>query len=139
MIRDASPRRAAALATLVATVVAAVFAVAVPIPFHGPLDRALPARIALLVRLEVFFTTANLLLLLALGASYVGLYRDLPNKYTRSLLVLCAALLLYATTSNPVVHLLSGFRPRPNVGPFVFVPDLFVGLAIVVLLYQSRT
>jgi len=43
--------------------------------------------------MEVFFTTLNLVLLVTLAAIYVQLYRDLPNKYTASLLVLSLALL----------------------------------------------
>jgi len=89
--------------------------------------------------MEVFFTTLNLVLLVALAVIYVQLYRDLPNKYTASLLVLSLALLLYAGTSNPVVHNVFGFRPRPNIGAFVFLTDFFIGLAILVLLYQSQT
>ncbi len=89
--------------------------------------------------MEVFFTTLNLVLLVALAVIYVQLYRDLPNKYTASLLVLSLALLLYAGTSNPVVHNVFGFRPRANIGAFVFLPDFFIGLAILVLLYQSQT
>ena len=89
--------------------------------------------------MEVFFTTLNLVLLVALAVIYGQLYRDLPNKYTASLLVLSFALLLYAFTSNPLVHNVLGFRPRPNIGAFVFIPDFFIGLAILVLLYQSQT
>ncbi|RJX42101.1 hypothetical protein DM826_10640 [Halonotius aquaticus] len=89
--------------------------------------------------MEVFFTTLNLVLLVVLLAIYVQLYRDLPNKYTASLLVLSLALFLYAFSSNPLVHNIFGFRPRPNIGAFVFIPDFFIGLAILVLLYQSQT
>ncbi|WP_244605271.1 hypothetical protein [Halorussus halobius] len=67
---------------------------------------------------KVFFTTLNRLLLVALAGIYVRLYRDLPNKYTRSLLVLSLALLLYAFTSNPLVQVVFGFHPRPEIGVF---------------------
>jgi hypothetical protein len=111
----------------------------VPVTAHGPPWRTLPADLLFLIRVEVFVTTFDLLVLLALTGVYVALYRDLPNKYTVSLVGLSLALVLYAFTSSPLVHVLFGFRPRPNVGPFVFVPDLFVGAAAVVLLYQSQT
>mgnify|MGYP006294886249 CR=1 len=42
-------------------------------------------------------------------------------------------------SSNSIVHNALGFRNRPNIGAFVFLPDFFVGLAILVLLYQSQT
>ncbi|ESP89388.1 hypothetical protein [Candidatus Halobonum tyrrellensis] len=93
----------------------------------------------LLIRVELFVTTFTLVMLVALTATYAGLYRDLPNKYTRSMLVLSVALLLYAVTSNPYVPVLFGFPLRPGIGPFVFLPDVFVGLAIAVLFYQSQT
>lgn len=139
MTRDWTPLTTTAVLTALAAAVAFALTVAVPIPFHGPPWRDLPARTVRLIQLETFFTTFNFLLVLGLTTIYAGLYRKLPNKYTVSLLLLSLALLLYAFTSNPVVHLLVGFRPRPNVGAFVFVPDLFVGVAVVVLLYQSRT
>jgi hypothetical protein len=139
MMRDLSPKATTALVTVVAIALSLAITTLVPIPVHGPPGRELPAEIVLLIRSELFFTTLNLLLLLALTGIYTKLYRDLPNKYTVSLLVLSLALVLYAFTSNPVVHFLFGLRPRPNIGAFVFIPDLFVGLAIVVLLYQSQT
>jgi small-conductance mechanosensitive channel len=137
--RDRSPVRTTALVAGVGTLLALGFALALPLPLHGPPWRDASAGIRLLVRAEVFFTTLNLVLLLALAGVYASLHRDLSNKYTLSLVVLSLALLLYAFTSNPAVHLLLGLRPRPNVGAFVFVPDLFVGVAIVVLFYQSQT
>lgn len=141
MRRDptATPLRTTVTLVVVASVVALAVTLTASIPTHGPASRTLPAQIRVLIHAEVFFTTLNLVLLLALAGIYVRLYRDLPNKYTVSLVTLSLALLLYALTSNPLVHALLGFRPRPNVGAFVFVPDLFVGLAIVVLLYQSQT
>jgi Kef-type K+ transport system membrane component KefB len=132
------------LGTTVASVtvaggIALVITLLTSIPSHGPAARSLPSQVELLIRMEVFFTTLNLVLLVALAVVYWRLYRDLPNKYTASLLVLSLALLLYAFTSNPLIHDVLGFRPRPNIGAFVFIPDLFVGVAILVLLYQSQT
>jgi hypothetical protein len=127
------------LGAVIAGGIALVVALLAQIPSHGPASRSLSSQVELLIRMEVFFTTLNLVLLLTLAVIYVRLYRDLPNKYTASLLVLSLALLLYAFTSNPLIHDVLGFRPRPNIGPFVFLPDLFVGVAIVILLYQSQT
>ena len=84
------------------------------------------------VHAELFLTTFNIVVLAVLARTYVHLYRDLPNKYTRSLVLLCLALLLYAVTANPVVHLAAGFPGPPGNSPFVFIPHVFVGLAIVV-------
>lgn len=137
MIRERSPLAKTALVTGVAVVVGLVGAFALerfPFPPGGPP----PGLLVTLIRIELFVTTFNLVVLVALTGTYVVLYRDLPNKYTRSMLVLSAALLLYAITSNPYVPALFGFPPRPDFGPFVFLPDLFVGMAIVVIFYQSQ-
>jgi len=139
MTRNWTPLSTTALVTGVAVTLALGVTVAVPIPLHSRPGRELASAVVMVLELEVFFTTLNLLLLFALAGVYANLYRDLPNKYTLSLVVLSLILLLYAFTSNPFVHILFGFRPRPNVGAFTFLPDLFVGVAIVVLLYQSQT
>lgn len=137
MIRERSPLVTTVIVTGVAVIVGLLATLALgqfpPSPW-GP-----PELLVFLVRVQLFVTTFNLVLLLALTGSYVSLYRDLPNRYTRSMLVLSLALLLYALSSNPYVSLLFGFAPRPDLGPFVFLPDLFVGLAIVVIFYQSQT
>jgi hypothetical protein len=137
MIRNRTPRIktlivviVAALAGLIATLAVGLF----PHPPGPPSDLLL-----VLVRIQLFVTTFNFVLLLALLWAYVSIYRDLPNKYTRSLILLSLALLLYAVTSNPLVHLLFGFKGPPSTGPFVFIPHLFVGAAISVLFYQSQT
>ena len=134
-----TPIRTTAALTGVAGAIALAVTLSTSIPAHGPPSRSLPPQVTLLIRSEVFFTTLNLVLLVALAGIYVRLYRDLPNKYTGSLLVLSSALLLYAFSSNPLVHGLFGFRPRPNIGAFVFIPDLCISFAIVVLIYQSQT
>jgi len=141
MIRNwiKSPLGTTVASATVASGIALLVALFTTIPSHGPPSRALSSQVELLIRMGVFFTTLNLVLLVVLLAIYVQLYRDLPNKYTASLLVLSLALFLYAFSSNPLVHNIFGFRPRPNIGAFVFIPDFFIGLAILVLLYQSQT
>lgn len=96
---------------------------------HAPLDTVTNVRL--------FISTFNVLLLVVLGWSYLSVYRDLPNRFTLSLLLFTAALLLYALASNPVVHILFGYRGGPGLGPFAFLPDLFAAVAVTVLLYQS--
>jgi len=88
--------------------------------------------------IKLFTSTFNVLVLLALTGAYVSLYRDLPNRFTLSLVVFTVALLFYALSSNPILFLLIGFT-RVGVGLSVltFLPDLFASVAIVVLLYQS--
>jgi hypothetical protein len=101
-------------------------------PGHGP-----PVSIETVVRVKLFVTTLNVVMLLALLWNYVAVYRDLPNRFTLSLLLFTVALLLYAVSSNPLLPLLLGFRHGTTLGPFVFMPDVFASIAVVVLLYQS--
>ena len=101
------------------------------------LDR-LP-ELAFLLSAKLFVSTFNVVVLVALVATYLSVYRDIPNQFTLSLLLFCLALLLYALTSNPLVQLYLGFRGDAQLGLFTFLPDLFAGVAVVALLYQSHT
>lgn len=136
MIRDLNATNTTALVTGIALAIAVGFGIALPIAAFLPWP--IPDHLLVVIQIKLAATTFNLALLVALTASYLSLYRRLPNKYTFSLLLLNFAMLLYAFTSNPLVHVLFGFFPAPNIGPFLFIPDLFVGLAIVVLFYQSQ-
>jgi len=91
----------------------------------------------LVTEVRLFLSTFNVLVLIVLAWSYLVVYRDLPNRFTFSLLLFTVALLLYAVVSNPAIHLLFGYRGGPGLGPFAFLPDLFAAVAVTVLLYQS--
>ncbi|MFB6125423.1 MAG: hypothetical protein ABEJ59_05640 [Halanaeroarchaeum sp.] len=86
---------------------------------------------------RLFISTFNVVVLFALTGSYLGLYRELPTRFTGSLLLFSVALTLYALSANPAVQVLFGFRGGTGLGPFTFLPDLFASVAVVVLLYQS--
>jgi hypothetical protein len=107
------------------------------------LGRARPdvwPRIETFVSVKLFVSTFTVVVLLALVANYVVVYRDLPNPFTRSLLLFSVALLLYALASNPLVWILLGFRRGLlglGIGGFAFLPDLFAAVAVTVLLHQS--
>lgn len=132
---ELSPLTKTGVVVAVAAALGVVAAFALPgVPFH----HHHPGLLATLVRVQFGVATFDLVCLFALVGAYVDVYRSLPNKYTASLLVTSVALLLYALSSNPLVPLLFGFPPRPA-GPFTFLPDVFVGAAIVVLFYQSQT
>ncbi|MFA9517923.1 hypothetical protein ACERIT_12015 [Halopenitus sp. H-Gu1] len=89
------------------------------------------------IRIKLFVTTLNVVVLFALLWNYIAVYRDLPNQFTFSLLLFTVALLLYAVSSNPLIPIVLGFRHGSTLGPFVFLPDVFASIAIIVLLYQS--
>lgn len=105
---------------------------------RGPLGQR-PA-LAVFLRLKLLVSTFNLVLLVALTWTYASLYRDLPNPFTRSLILVTTALFSYALTSNPLVHVLLGFSLRgvvAGLGPFTVLPDVFASVAVVAFLYQS--
>jgi len=106
-------------------------------PGAGPPTSGTNEAFDTVVQVRMFLATFNAILLMALVWSYLTLYRDLPNRFTLSLILFSLALLLYSLASNPVVHALFGYPTEPNLGPFTFLPDAFAAVAVVVLLYQS--
>ncbi len=136
MIRDLTPLESTAALTAIGTIIA--FAIGLFLPGLS-LDPRMSNYVEAIIRVKIFFTTFNSVFLAVLVADYARLYRDLPNKYTVSLLILGISLLLFALTAHPVVHVLFGFVPRVSVGPFTFLPDLFVSMAAITLFYQSQT
>lgn len=122
-----------AIAALISGVVALGIGLSnLGVPVHSP-----PVSMETVVRVKLFVATLNVVMLLALLWNYVAIYRDLPNRFTLSLLLVTGALLLYALSSNPLLALLMGFSHGATLGPFVFLPDVFASIAVVVLLYQS--
>lgn len=89
-----------------------------------------------LLQTKVFFSTLNIGLLTALTLNYFNIYRNLSSKFAQSLLLTSGALLIYAVTSSPLLHVYLGFRGG-GLGPFTFIPDIFVSAASMLLLYRS--
>ena len=88
------------------------------------------------VLLKVFLTTLNIVLLLGLVANYLRIYSGLKTPLSRSLVAFSTALMLYGVTSSPLTHVLAGFEII-TVGPFTFLPDIFVTLATLIILRES--
>lgn len=132
---DRNLARVAGIAAI-AAIVALVATLGIDVPIRMGRGPGMHQPVETVVQVKVFLATFNGVLLLALGWNYLTLYRDLPNPFTRSLLVVTAALFLYALASNPVVHIGFGYRGA-SLGPFTFLPDLFAGVAVLLLLYQS--
>lgn len=86
--------------------------------------------------LKVMFTSINIVLLLGLTANYLKIYRDMKTPISRSLAMFSSALMLYAVSSNPLIHVLMGFDII-SVGLFTFLPDIFVTLAATIILRES--
>lgn len=86
--------------------------------------------------IKVFFSSINAILLAGLVFNYTQIYRDMPTSTSRIFLVFSSALMFYAISSNPLVHLLFGYEFIP-LGPFTYVPDMFVTAASLSVLYES--
>ncbi|MDY6788577.1 MAG: hypothetical protein SVV03_01300 [Candidatus Nanohaloarchaea archaeon] len=85
---------------------------------------------------KVFFSSVNAVLLAGLVFNYIQIYRDMPTPTSRIFLIFSSALMFYAISSNPLVHLLFGYEFIP-LGPFTYLPDLFVTAATVAILWES--
>ncbi len=90
-----------------------------------------------LIKIKIFISTLNIILIGALLWNYTKIYKNMPNKFTLSLIIFSISLLLYAISSNPLIHVILGFRGGPGLGPFTFLPDLFATAAIITLLHQT--
>ena len=86
---------------------------------------------------KIFFTSFNIIILSALTYTYFSIYREVPTSMSRGLTMFSAALLLYALTSSPLLHIYTGFDTI-TVGPFTYVPDMFVSIAASVIFYESQ-
>ena len=137
------PERTGLLKTLLTVgaglLISGIVTASVPTSMGSMMPSGPPVGIETVVQAKLFVTTLNVVLLLVLLWNYVNIYRELPNRFTLSLLIVTVALLLYALSSNPLVTLGMGFRHGSMLGPFTFLPDIFATVAIVILLYQSYT
>lgn len=137
--RITSPLAKVGAIAAVAALLALLVAVVLDPTRAGPIGRGMGGRAGRRPFFEVgvFVATYNVVVLVALLWSYATIYRDLPNRFTGSLLLVTVALLLYALASNPVVHVLFGYGGTTGLGPFSFLPGVFAAVAVTVLLYQS--
>ncbi|MFX1482350.1 MAG: hypothetical protein ACFFCP_04090 [Promethearchaeota archaeon] len=92
--------------------------------------------LALLVTVKTIVSFINIVLIVTLLVLYYRIYSDIQSRFTMGLLLLILVLLMYAVTSNPLVHILFGYYPF-GLGPFTVIPDLFTTFALLVLLYLS--
>lgn len=99
-------------------------------------DRAIQRDVDTLVKVKTILSFINLALIISLLVVYFDLYRQIRSKFTGGLIILLFALLLYALTSNPLVHIAFGYVAF-GLGPFVILPDIFTTLALIVLMYIS--
>ena len=86
---------------------------------------------------KTIITSINLVLLLSVFIIYIRIYGNTGSKFSLGLIFFTIALMLYALTSNPILHAITGFRIS-GLGPFTILPDLFTLVASTILLYLSR-
>ena len=86
---------------------------------------------------KTVLASVNAALLTYLLVVYIGIYRKTGSEFSLGLVIFSIALLLYALTSNPLLHGIAGFRGS-GLGPFTMLPDLFTCIASAILLYLSR-
>ncbi len=82
---------------------------------------------------KTIISLVNIILILTLFGLYYKIYLEIKSQFTLGLLLLISVLLMYAITSNPLVHLLFGYY-NYGLGPFTVIPDIFTTLALAVLL-----
>jgi len=82
---------------------------------------------------KTIISLVNIVLILTLFGLYYRIYKEIKSQFTLGLLVLISVLLMYAITSNPLVHLLFGYYTY-GLGPFTVLPDIFTTIALLVLL-----
>jgi len=131
------------LATLVAVALLAAFWATTywsPLPPPPPWEHRPPkivrGDIELYYTIKTVISTVNITLLICLLIAYIGIYRKTRSEFTTGLIIFSAVLLLYAFTSNPLVHWAFGFGAF-GLGPFAMLPDLFTCAALAVLLYLT--
>jgi hypothetical protein len=92
--------------------------------------------------IELFYTaktvvsTINATLLIFLLITYIDIYMTTKSEFTIGLIIFSMVLLLYALTTNPLVHRIFGFY-AVGLGPFAMLPDVFTCVALAVLLYLT--
>ncbi|MFW9919118.1 MAG: hypothetical protein ACFFED_05935 [Candidatus Thorarchaeota archaeon] len=80
-----------------------------------------------------FINTA--LILFTLGV-YLDIYRTMKTRFTLGLVTMLLLLLMYAVSSNPIIHARFGFQSI-GLGPFSILPDIFTTVAMLILFYLS--
>ncbi|KXB07457.1 hypothetical protein AKJ51_01295 [candidate division MSBL1 archaeon SCGC-AAA382A20] len=87
--------------------------------------------------MKTFVTTFNTVLIGALLANYISIYREIRSRFTLSLIVFSVALLLFSISSNPLIPFFLDFHFGPVLGIFTFLPNIFASIAVLTLLYLS--
>jgi hypothetical protein len=88
------------------------------------------------LRMKVILTSVNMAFCLIIAGTYLSLYSEVKSRFTLGLVFVTFAMLVYAATSNPLIHALSGFC-LSGLGPYTMIPDLFAMAALGGMFYLS--
>ena len=80
------------------------------------------------------FSTVNMVLSTILLVTYVGTYRKTKAEFNLVLVIVAFTLLCYSIVANPLIRTALGYCGS-GLGPFFMLPDPFVFVALVALLY----
>lgn len=85
---------------------------------------------------KTVISSINIVLVSALLAIYVTLYKKNKSDFVFGLILFALVLLFYALVSNPIVIYIFGFRAF-GLGPFAVLPDIFATISLAIMLYLT--
>ncbi len=80
------------------------------------------------------FSTINTVLSIILLISYAGTYSKTKAEFNLVLVIIALTLLSYSIVANPLIRTAVGYGGS-GLGPFLMLPDMFIFVALVALLY----
>jgi len=80
------------------------------------------------------FSTFNMVLSTILLITYIGTYMKTRAEFNLVLVIVALTLLCYSIVANPLVATALGYGGS-GLGPFLMLPDMFIFVALVALLY----
>jgi hypothetical protein len=99
--------------------------------------RRLPLDDALFFMMGNFFSLATFLLSLYLIFVYLRDYLELRSKFTLGVLIMVVSLMMFALTSDPIIHMLLEVYGMRAIFPMV--PYLFATISLAILAWISST
>ena len=127
-----------AIAIVVAVIGLVLASLILPPPQTAPPPIPEPDRVLMDIFLKVktMISLVNIVFIISLISIYRGIYRQVKSQFTMGLIIVMLVLLMYALSSNPLIHVVFGYKAQ-GLGPFAMIPDIFTTFALGLLLYIS--
>ncbi|KYC45567.1 MAG: hypothetical protein APG12_00899 [Candidatus Methanofastidiosum methylothiophilum] len=87
-------------------------------------------------QLKYAVSLINIGLILAVFVLYANIYRKTKSPFSLGLTIFSFAFLINILTSSPILQVACGFRSS-GLGPFLILPDLFITIALSILVYLT--